>query len=324
MSVVEINRTIKAHANVVWKVITNFDHYNEILPDITRVERISGDGLGLIQRLHHKSGRTWEEKCIEWNENSGYTMQVNVRGYPLPVTKMRRTFTLEEGPKNVLIKLKYKYTPKYGPFGFFLNKHHIKPILKMYSQRMLDNLAERIHDSELGFHVSAATILKKKGMEIISIRPEMKIIEASRLLTEKKIGCTVVLNSDQSLAGILSERDVVHAISRHGIEILEQPVTKIMTHDVITCKPEDDLKTLMSSMTDRRIRHLPVMDGDRIVGVISIGDIVKARMDELETESAALHNYIKGRRWRELSMQIGRKGAFDEIDTLNAVISDKT
>ena len=109
---------------------------------------------------------------------------------------------------------------------------------------------------------------------------------------------------------------MVNAIHKHGYEVLDKSVSEIMTHKVITCSPEDDLKTIMTNMTERRIRHLPVVDGDQLIGVVSIGDVVKARMEELEVESAAMHDYIQGRRWRELSLQIGRGSAAAEIEKL--------
>ncbi len=316
MPVFEMQRSIKAHANVVWRVISNPQHFTEIAPDIVKVETISGEKLGLVQRLHHKSGKVWEEKCIDWKENSGYTMLVTGGDYPLPVTRMEHSCRMEERQQNIVITLKYKYTPKFGPFGILLDKYLILPILKLYTTPLMNNLVGKIYDEVWGFHVTAATIIKKKGTDTVTIRPEISTREANRFRAENKIGCLMVVDADGKIVGVLSERDIVNAIAKHGDEIMDKPVAEIMTRKVITCKPDDDLKTLMTQMTNLRIRHLPVIDDDRLVGVVSIGDIVKARMDELEKESEALHNYIKDRRWRELSLQIGRRGATDEFEIL--------
>ena len=314
MPVFEIQRSIKAHKDVIWKVITDNECFTEISPDITRIETVSGEKLGVVNRIVHKSGKVWQEKCIDWQELSSYTMQVISGDYPLPVTKMQRTYSMEDGPKNVLLKLKYQYSPRYGPFSGLLNKLQVLPILKLFSHSLMDNIVGKIYDVEWGFYVTAATILKDKGSDIVSISPEMNVIEAINLLTTKKIGSVLVLDADGKIVGVLSERDIVSDLAEFGPDALKLTVTEAMTHDVITCHPDDNLDKLMKCMTDRRIRHLPVVVGDQVKGIISIGDIVKTRMDELETESATLHRYINDRRWRELALQIGKQGATEEFE----------
>ncbi len=314
MPVLEIQRSIKAHKDVIWKVITDVECFTDIAPEITSIESVSGEKLGAINRIVHKSGKVWEEKCIDWQEQSSYTVQVISGEYPLPVSKMQRTCSMEVGPKNVLIKLKYQYSPKYGPFGRLLNKLQILPMLKLFSHRLMDNLVGKIYDVEWGFNVTAATILKDKGSDIVSISPEMNVIEAINLLTTKKIGSVLVLDAEGNIVGVLSERDIVNDLAEFGPDALKLTVTEAMTHDVITCHPDDSLDKIMKCMTDRRIRHLPVVDGEQVKGIISIGDVVKTRMDEMEIESVAMHQYINDRRWRELSLQIGKRGATEEFE----------
>jgi CBS domain-containing protein len=316
MSVYEMQRKIKAHPEVVWKVISDHEGFIDVAPDISKIETISGEKRERKHRLYHKSGMIWEEECIEWKEKSSYTMKVDTRNYPLPVKKMLRTCSMSEGPKNITIKLKYEYVAKYGPIGKLINKIQILPILKMYTHQLMNNLIGKINDVEWDFHVTAGKIIKKKDTGSVTITPEITVMEANRIRAENKIGCLMVLDNNKKIVGVLSERDIVNAIYKHGYEILEKSVSEIMTHKVITCSPEDDLKSIMTKMTDRRIRHLPVVDGDTLVGIISIGDVVKARMEELEVESAAMHDYIRGRRWRELSLQIGRGSAAAEIEKL--------
>ncbi len=130
---------------------------------------------------------------------------------------------------------------------------------------------------------------------------------------------------DGSFAGILSERDVVNVITKFGAAALEQLAADIMTKNVITCLPDDSLSKIMKCMTERRIRHLPCVDDEgQLHGILSIGDAVKARMDELEIETAAMHDYIKDRRWRELSLQVGRGGAAAEFESLGDAMLDKS
>ena len=314
MPVFEIQRSIKAHADVIWKVITDHQSFTEISPDITRIETVSGEKLGIVNRIVHKSGKVWQEKCIDWQELSSYTMQVISGDYPLPVTKMQRTFSMEEGPNNVLLKLKYKYSPRYGPFGGLLNKLQVLPILKLFSHRSMDNLVGKIYDVEWGFHVTAATILKGKGSELIAISTELKVMEAINLLTSNKIVIVMVLDAAANGVGVVYRRDIVSELDGFGRDDPVLTVTEARTNDGITCHPDDNLDKLMKCMTDRRIRHLAVVDGDQVKGIISIGDIVKTRMDELETDSAMLHSYINDRRWRELALQIGKQGATEEFE----------
>lgn len=320
MAVFEMKRRIKAHPPVVWKVISDHANYIELAPDIIKIETLTDGTPGMKQRLYHKSGKVWEELCTEWQENKGFTMKIVSDGYPLPVKRMKRTCSMRETPENILVTLKYEYTPKYAIFGNLINKFHILPILKIYSHQLMDNLASKIYDTEWGYHFTAATIIKKKNTGIVTISPDMKTADANTFRAENKIGCLMVVDDSKKIVGILSERDIVNALSKQGPAILDFPVSEIMSHKVITCRPDDELQTLMSRMTERRIRHLPVVDGDELLGIVSIGDVVKARMDELEKESEAMHNYIKDRRWREISLQIGRGAAAAEFENLENAI----
>lgn len=134
-------------------------------------------------------------------------------------------------------------------------------------------------------------ILGDKGNEIISVEETDTVIGAIRLLKEKRIGA-VLVKSGGKVAGILSERDIVRALVDEGGGLLQQPVSGLMTRDVVTCGPDEDIAEVMSLMTERRIRHLPVVEEDELVGMISIGDVVKQRIAETEQEANALKEYI--------------------------------
>jgi CBS domain-containing protein len=129
---------------------------------------------------------------------------------------------------------------------------------------------------------------------VISTRPGATIAEVARLLKEKRIGAVVVLEADGRLAGIISERDLARGLAEHGGGLLDLQVAALMTKAVVTCAPEDDIRTLMQRMTDRRVRHLPVIKDGRLSGIISIGDVVKHRLQELEAETHMLQEYIHG------------------------------
>jgi CBS domain-containing protein len=136
-----------------------------------------------------------------------------------------------------------------------------------------------------------ADVLRNKGASVATITPETSV---SGLLTElsvHNIGAMVVVSPD-GLIGIVSERDIVRALHVRGADILLQPVSEIMTSTVATCAPTDSVDSLTALMTTNRVRHVPVVDGGRLVGIVSIGDVVKNRMDELETEQKQLQAYI--------------------------------
>ena len=135
-------------------------------------------------------------------------------------------------------------------------------------------------------------ILQSKGREVASVTGDASVEDAVKELGERRIGALVVVDASGKLEGILSERDVVKAMATHGMGLSGHKVRDLMTAEVQTCKPADDVNSVMARMTAGRFRHVPVLDGGELVGVISIGDAVKARMEELEHEREALEHYI--------------------------------
>lgn len=139
-------------------------------------------------------------------------------------------------------------------------------------------------------------VLKGKGTQVVTVTPDSKVRQLLAVLTEHRIGAVVVSRNGTSVDGIVSERDIVRAFAQHGAAAMSEPVTSIYTADVYTVTPETPLEEIMRIMTERRIRHMPVVVGGGLRGIISIGDVVKGRIDELETERAALTDYITSAR----------------------------
>jgi CBS domain-containing protein len=137
-------------------------------------------------------------------------------------------------------------------------------------------------------------ILAGKGREVVSTRPDATIAEVARLLKARRIGAVVVTDAGGELCGIISERDLARGLADHGADLLDMRVSQLMTADVVTCSPDDGIGQLMHTMTERRFRHLPVVQDGEMVGIISIGDVVKYRLQELEAETHMLHDYISG------------------------------
>ena len=137
-------------------------------------------------------------------------------------------------------------------------------------------------------------ILTSKGSKVITTTPDTSLHEVSKILAQHRIGAVVVLNDEQHPVGIISERDIVREVANAGANVVSRRVGDVMTTDLIISVPEDEISHLSNVMTEKRIRHLPVMNEDELVGMVSIGDIVKAQLDHFEGEALTLRQYIMG------------------------------
>jgi CBS domain-containing protein len=135
-------------------------------------------------------------------------------------------------------------------------------------------------------------ILSQKGGLVFSVTPATSVAEVSKQLSVRRIGSVLVLNEASSVVGIVSERDLVRALAAHGPKALELEARQIMTRDVVTCDPDDSIDEVMQAMTNGRFRHLPVVHRGELLGLVSIGDVVKARLEEAQHEAEALKAYI--------------------------------
>lgn len=138
-----------------------------------------------------------------------------------------------------------------------------------------------------------ANILRQKGGDVISVAETATLQEAAVKLDELKVGAMVILGEAGSVIGVFSERDLARAIARKGVDAMTMAVADCMTRKVVTAHPMDTVDQAMNAMTDRRIRHLPVVDGGELLGVVSIGDLVKMRIAEADAEVSAIRSYIQ-------------------------------
>jgi CBS domain-containing protein len=141
--------------------------------------------------------------------------------------------------------------------------------------------------------VIVKSIIETKGGDVVTLEPSVSLDAAAKLLAERRIGAVVVLGADDRLVGILSERDIVRAISERGGAAMQEPVSQVMTRKVVTCTLDETLHSIMERMTAGKFRHVPVIEQGRLAGIISIGDVVKHRIVEMEQESDALKSYIQ-------------------------------
>lgn len=136
-------------------------------------------------------------------------------------------------------------------------------------------------------------ILSVKGRNVITIEPATTLLAAAKILAENRIGAVVVRGAGGRIVGILSERDIVQALAARGAVALETPASEVMTRKVATCGPVDTISSIMERMTEGKFRHVPVVEQGQLAGIISIGDVVKHRLMEMEQEQAALRDYIQ-------------------------------
>lgn len=142
--------------------------------------------------------------------------------------------------------------------------------------------------------MSVSDILSGKGHSVVTISHDETLNDAVHLLAAKKIGAVVVLNGEESVCGILSERDIVRDIAKQGATVLSQKVATCMTKKVVSCQSSDSIDSLMAKMTAGKFRHLPVIDSGKLAGIISIGDVVKRKIERAEQEAEEIKRYIAG------------------------------
>jgi CBS domain-containing protein len=140
--------------------------------------------------------------------------------------------------------------------------------------------------------MTVRAILDSKGHDVLSVEPGAKLGEAIKLLSERRIGAVLVMSQGR-MEGILSERDIVRVLGERGAGVMDEPVSAVMTRKVVSCGEKDTVSEIMETMTNGKFRHLPVVEDGKVAGLISIGDVVKWRVKEFETEQEALQNYIK-------------------------------
>jgi CBS domain-containing protein len=140
--------------------------------------------------------------------------------------------------------------------------------------------------------MTVSIVLAGKGRGVVSVEPNVTLASAVEVLAERRIGAVLILGAGHRVAGILSERDIVRALAERGAGVLEEPVSQIMTRKVSTCSDGETVASIMERMTEGKFRHMPVVDQGQVVGMISIGDVVKHRLHEMERDSALMHDYI--------------------------------
>ena len=141
--------------------------------------------------------------------------------------------------------------------------------------------------------MTVTAILSGKGNDVFTIKPEATLADAAKILVDRRIGALVVVGVDNRVEGIINERNIVRAFAERGVKALSASVAEVMTLNVVTCGLADTVSEIMERMTDSKFRHLPVVEQGRLAGIVSIGDVVKSRVEEIDHEAEALRDYIQ-------------------------------
>ena len=139
-------------------------------------------------------------------------------------------------------------------------------------------------------------MLNAKGRKVITMAPETRISTIVHRLQQERVGAILLCVDGKTINGIISERDIVSGLVKYGVELMDRPASEVMTKDVVTCAPDDKITEVMATMTQRRVRHIPVTENGELCGIVSIGDVVKNRLDEMEVEARVLRDYVTARR----------------------------
>ncbi len=303
MSEYAVERSLKASAEDAWAVISDLAAYADAAPGLRAVERLDGPerGEGARRRCITDRGPGWIERCVAWNEGRGYSMETEEVGSGLSFARLLSVFSVEPRGAEVAIGVRLEYDTRFWLFGPVADALYVRKNIASFANGLVDHWVERVRERQRAYKATVATVLRRKGNRVITVLPDDRIVDAAGVLAENRIGCVIVATAPDQVEGLVSERDIVRAISERGVGVLQEPVSDIMTRKLFVCAPDHDMFFAMACMTDRRIRHLPVMDKDTLVGIISIGDVVKERIFALETESETMREYIAAREWRHLA-----------------------
>jgi len=305
MASLELSRRVKAKADLVWQIVSDLEQLPDYTSGIIQIEFHAIENDASVYQLQDKRGDAWR---LTSREDADQRI-LNISCRPIEVSTWLAELDLRceirERSKDLEIVTNLQYRTRFGVFGMLLEGFGLQERINTQISDLLDGWIRVIHAREWAYRVTVATLLSNKGNEVVSLAPEASVAMAADALREHGVGSVLVLQKDGAMAGVLSERDIVRALSKSGPAALNVAIENVMTREVLVAHPEDNMMMVMSCMSENRIRHLPVLDGEQLVGLISIGDVVQARIAELEGESESLREYIEARRWRELYMEIG-------------------
>jgi CBS domain-containing protein len=298
MTQIRLQQTLTAKGSAAWSVVRDFSRLVDFDPELSEAVVTRGAGADAVVRLVNHAGQAWEERCVEYRSGCSWTLACQDDSLPFPFRRRAREVTVtdtDDGQCELAYEL--NYTTRWGPLGALKVSAARQRSL---AQQTLEAMVHGVRDDQWRHTVSVQSILNRKGENVVSVAPDDTVRSVAALLQANGIGAVLVLDADDQLVGLVSERDITYGIARDGAGILDQPVASIMSSNLVVCSPEHDMEYVMLCMTDKRIRHLPVLADGQLKGIVSIGDVVLQRIAALESQSQTMREYIESREWRYL------------------------
>ncbi|MFK8014282.1 MAG: CBS domain-containing protein [Gammaproteobacteria bacterium] len=295
MATIRLKQSVNADIQSVWSVISDFSRLAEFEPEVARATVVRGTGADAVLRLVNYAGQVWEERCVAYAPNDSYTLKADADSLPFPYAQRERVVSVVPDGDEVSLEYELRYRTRLWPVGAWRASSSRTGSM---ARQTLEAMLHAIRDDQWRHTITVQTILNRKGASVVSASPRDTIASVAGLLMANRIGAVLVLDDERKLVGLVSERDIAYGLASAGPELLTQTADSIMSTNLIVCAPEHDMEFVMVCMTDKRIRHLPVMDGETLLGIVSIGDVVWQRIAALEAQSQTMRDYIESREWR--------------------------
>ncbi|MFK7889010.1 MAG: CBS domain-containing protein [Gammaproteobacteria bacterium] len=303
MTRIRLEQTLTAPAPTAWSVVRDFSRLATFDPELAEATVSRGVGEQTVIRMVNHAGQVWEERCVDYQSGRSWTLACVDDSLPFPWrARQRQVSVVEQSADECQLNYELDYATRWGPIGALKVSASRQRAL---AQQTLEAMVHGVRDDQWRHTFTVQSILNRKGDRVVCAQPADSVGAVAGLLQANGIGAVLVMDGDDKLVGLVSERDITYGIARDGPELLEQPVESIMSTNLVVCSPQHDMEFVMLCMTDRRIRHLPVMDGETLKGIVSIGDVVLQRIAALESQSQTMREYIEAREWRYLQPATG-------------------
>ncbi len=300
----EQSQTLSTSLPLVWQVVGDVGNWPTLFNDFTRVQATQRAGTTTTATGIDSRARSFTMTVASEADEALQERTMSVVFDPSqsrPGGMQTLVWSLSAQSDQTKLTLSATYDKPLPLVGTLLARLRGQTSTEQVLRDAFDAVVHQAHEQVRHYHETVQTMLSQKSSTIISALPGDSVRRICELINTHRIGAVLIVESNGDLVGLVSERDVVYQLAAQGPEVLDRPASDIMTRDLIVCERGSDLLFVMTCMTENKIRHLPVMDGDKLVGVISIGDVVQQRMHSLEAESGTLRDYIAAREWRHQS-----------------------
>ncbi len=298
MTTVRLALPITADAQTAWSVISDLSRLAAFDPELASVQVLRGEGADSVVRMVNHAGLAWEERCVAYLAGESLTLDAVSDSLPFPFRTRGRKIGLRAQSEQLEVTYEVNYATRAWPLGALkVSRRRQQSLVR----QTLEGMLHAVRDDQWRHTFTVQSILNRKGNHVVCVKPDETIEAVTRLIKANRIGAVLVLDEAEKLVGLVSERDIALGLADQGGTLLTQPVSTIMSTNLIVCAPDHDMEFVMVCMTDKRIRHLPVLDGGKLVGIVSIGDVVLQRIATLEAQSQTMREYIEAREWRYLN-----------------------